>query len=89
MTARTPFAELPAPQQAGILCNDPQFQQFAGTRTVKSGTSLNPSAAAEYVRLICGVNSRAAIATNPAAADRFEALKTEFDTWRGRIAERR
>lgn len=30
--ARTPFDQLPLPQQAGILCNDPQFRAYAATR---------------------------------------------------------
>ena len=30
--SRTPFADLPAPQQAGILCHDPQFQRYAAMR---------------------------------------------------------
>ena len=30
--ARIPFADLPPAQQAGILCNDPEFQRFAALR---------------------------------------------------------
>lgn len=85
MTVRTPFTDLPAPTQAGILSNDPQFQRFADTRTAQMGNALTAGAAAEYIRLVCGVNSRAHLATNPEAAARFAALKTEFDAWRGRI----
>jgi len=87
MTAtRTPFADLPAPTQAGIMSNDPEFQRFADTRTAQNGSALTAGAAAEYIRLICGVTSRAHLSTNPAAAIRFAALQTEFDAWRGRIA---
>lgn len=82
----TPFAELPRPQQAGILCNDPQFQQFAGTRTIKAGTTLCASACGEYIRTVCRVASRRDLATCPTAAARFDALRTNFDAWRGRIA---
>ena len=84
--AAIPFSDLPLPTQAGILCNDPQFQSFAGARTVQSGVQLTATAAAEYLRQICSVTSRRALATTPAAAERFAALQTEFDAWRGRIA---
>ncbi|AUQ99358.1 hypothetical protein [Phaeobacter inhibens] len=83
---RQPFAEMPPAQQAGILCNDPRFQEFAAQRSGFPGKSLMSSAAAEYVRLICGVNSRGLLNSNKAAADRFAALRTEFDAWTGKIA---
>lgn len=89
MPVRTPFADLPRPQQAGILCNDPKFQTFAGDQTLHHGQPLNSSACAEFIRLQCGVNSRAALDTNTAAAHRFDALRTEFDAWRGRIPPQR
>lgn len=87
--ARTPFDDLPLPQQAGILCNEPQFQQFAGARTIKSGIQLSPTASAEYLRTICRIKSRRDLETDTGAATRFAALRTEFDAWRGRIARPR
>ena len=90
MTAnRTPFDDLPLPNQAGILCNDPQFQNLAGMRAIKSGVQLCPTAAAEFIRTVCNVTSRRDLATNPAAAERFAALRTNFDAWRGRLASPR
>lgn len=86
---RAPLNALPRPQQAGIMCNDPEFQRFVGSRTLHSGLAVNASACAEFIRLHCGVNSRADLATNPAAATRFDALRTDFDAWRGRLPQQR
>jgi len=94
MTARAPkvntakvqrFNELPHAQQAGMLSNDAQFQKFAGTRTIKSGVQLAPSAAAEFIRTYCGVSSRRDLNTDADAAKKFQTLRTEFDAWSGRI----
>jgi len=84
----TPFHNLPLPQQAGILANDMQFRKFADSRTTRTGTAASIGAAAEFIRLNCGINSRAALLTNQPAAARFAALCTEFDEWSGRIAAR-
>jgi hypothetical protein len=86
---RRRFADMPAPQQAGILCNDPRFQSFAALRSGFPGDSFQPSAAAEYLRSCCGIASRSDLATNPNARDRFDRLLTEFDAWTGRIAQPR
>ncbi|WP_323779072.1 hypothetical protein [Leisingera sp.] len=80
------FEDMPPAQQAGILCNDPQFQRFAAVRSGYPGGEFLPSAAAEYVRLTCGVNSRGLLNTNKAASERFQALRTEFDAWSGKLA---
>ncbi|MDE4272983.1 hypothetical protein PXK58_00770 [Phaeobacter gallaeciensis] len=82
---RTLFCNLPAPQQAGMLCNDPQFRRFAAVRSGFPDTELNTAAAAEYLRQCCRIDSRRDLATNPTARDRFNILRTEFDGWAGRI----
>ncbi len=83
MTALKAFA--PA-QQAGILCNDPNFQRFAATRSGLPQTSFNASAAAEYLRECCQIESRRQLNDDAGARDHFDRLRTEFDAWRGRIA---
>jgi len=80
------FADLPAPQQAGILCNDPQFQRFAAIRSGAPAETVNASAAAEYLRHACRIASRRDLTTDAAAQQRFQILRTEFDAWAGRIA---
>ena len=84
--SHTPFDDLPLPQQAGILCNEPQFQRFAGIRCMGSESGLTATASAEYLRTVCRVASRRDLASDSTAAQRFAALRTEFDAWRGRIA---
>ena len=86
MNERVRFDELLAPQQAGILCNDPQFQTFAARRTGIPTGQCNASAAAEYLRQVCQIDSRRELQSNDTARKRFQTLRTEFDAWRGRIA---
>lgn len=87
MTAkRTPFADLPPPQQAGILCNDPRFQKFAAIRSGFPNTVFSQSAAAEYLRTACNINSRRDLNHIKAAREQFAILQTEFDVWTGKQA---
>lgn len=87
--SRAPFDSLPAPQRAGILCNDPEFRRFVGVRT-GIAPPVSPGEAAEYLRGICRIASRSElVAGNTRAVERFERLCTEFDAWRGRIARQR
>ncbi|MCF7725748.1 hypothetical protein [Sulfitobacter sp. M22] len=91
MTAaiRQRLTDMQPAQQAGILCNDPQFQRFAATRSGLPGHQFNASAAAEYLRGVCQIDSRTALNTSAPAQSQFAALRTEFDAWSGRIAQQR
>lgn len=82
---RKPFNDLPEPQQAGILCNDTQFRRFAAMRSGFPDIEFTPTAAAEYLRDCCQIDSRRELATDAAAQTRFDRLRTEFDGWTGRI----
>jgi hypothetical protein len=82
----TRFNEMPAAQQAGILCNSPEFQKFAATRSGLPGTQFCASAAAQYLREACSIDSRRELNTNAVAHSNFAALRTSFDAWAGRIA---
>lgn len=84
-----PFNELPLPTQAGILCNEEQFRTFAATKEIGEGARFGVSAAAEFIRRSCNIKSRADLATDTTAADKFAKLRTEYDAWRGRIAQPR
>lgn len=91
---RQRFDNLPPAQQAGMLSNDRLFQTFAGKCLAlrdqsKIEARLNPSAAAEFIRRECKVASRSDLNTDPAAQRRFAQLRTEFDAWRGKIANQR
>lgn len=80
MTAsRKAFADLPVPQQAGIIGSDPRFAQFIASAYAFPG---DPAC---FIRGWCNVASRKELATNPAAQFRFNALRTEFDVWTGKL----
>lgn len=83
------FDELPAAQQAGMLSNDARFQRFTGLQTLKSDVQVSPTAAAEFIRVSCGVTSRRHLNTNQTAVRKFQRLRTDFDAWTGRIAQPR
>jgi len=83
------FDELPTAQQAGMLSNDARFQRFAGLRTLKSDIQVSASAAAEFIRVQCGVTSRRHLNADQTAARKFQTLRTDFDAWTGRIAQPR
>ena len=83
----TRLADMPPAQAAGILCNDETFRRFVKVRIdAPTAAPVTVSAAAEYLRRACGIASRRDLNTDPDARARFEALRTDFDAWRGRIA---
>jgi hypothetical protein len=82
----TRFNRMHPAQQAGILCNDPQFQKFAAIRSRFPETQFCASAAAQYLRDTCKIESRRELNTDTAAQSNFAALRTTFDAWAGRIA---
>ncbi|SLN70090.1 hypothetical protein [Pacificibacter marinus] len=82
----TRFSQMRPAQQAGILCNDPQFQQFAAIRSGVPGTQFCASAAAQYLREACNIASRRELNSDTSAQTKFAALRTTFDAWAGRIA---
>ena len=88
-TAHRRFDDLPTPQQAGILCNDPRFQAFAAIRSGLPDTKFNVHASAEFLRDCCGITSRAELKNSATAKTRFQALRTSFDAWTGKIASPR
>lgn len=81
----TKLSNSPA-QLAGILCNDPQFQKFAAIRSGLPDQQFNASAAAEYLRTVCNIITRRDLDLRGEAFNKFNALRTDFDAWRGRIA---
>lgn len=83
---RKPFNDLPAPQQAGILCNDTQFRRFAAMRSGFPDIEFTTAAAAEYLRQCCQIDSRRELASSAEARKRFNILRTEFDGWARRMA---
>lgn len=80
------FEDMPAAQQAGILCNDPRFQDYAAMRCGMPKGTFGASAAAEYLRQVCQISSRRDLGTSAEAAARFQALRTTFDAHTGKQA---
>lgn len=75
-----------AVKRAGILCKEEQFQNWllAG-RWILAGNEEREAAAA--LRTRCQIASRRDLAHDERARERFKALVTEYDLWRGRIPE--
>lgn len=82
------FDDMPRATQAGILCNDIRFRRYAAGACDLPGQTFCASASAEFLRGFCAITSRRELNTSPAAAARFDALRTEFDAWAGKIARR-
>ena len=58
---------------------EPSFQKFLREEGASKVSSTDE--AATYVRMICGVNTRAAFATNEVAAGKWRDIDTRFQTW--------
>ena len=65
---------------AGILSNDPVFWEWLYLERCVEVRS--ESSAANYIRDICGVGSRAELDHNPEAAKIFRTMMGEFDDWK-------
>lgn len=66
-------------QRAGILCNEGGFIKFLGEKHF-AGIS-DPADAADMVRGLCGVNSRADLDHNDEAALIFRDLEANYNAW--------
>ena len=80
---RTPFAELPLSQQAGICCKDEAFRTWLAARNGRD-TLYSIWHAESAVRVHCGIESRANLANpqNTAAREKWRALYDEFAAWK-------
>jgi hypothetical protein len=71
-----------AAQLAGIFCNDEIFRIWVTTFTTLSAT-VTKEQAAQFIREVCQVESRAELATNKEAAQRFDKIiRKLFVAWR-------
>ncbi|MHB8914932.1 MAG: hypothetical protein ACYC4K_03870 [Thiobacillus sp.] len=65
---------------AGILSNDPKFWEWL--ELIEGPTVVNANQAAEHIRLLCGVSSRADLDHDAEAGRRFrEEFMAPFDEW--------
>lgn len=79
---RRPWDELRPSQQAGILCSDVAFQQFASTHT---GWNCDEEAAASWLRAELGINSRRELDLRSDLAPKLNDIRAEFMEWAGRV----
>lgn len=64
---------------ACTFCRDPQFRQWM----TREGPSINEARAKEIILGVCGITSRNALDTDPAAAERFhELVRKPFLEWK-------
>lgn len=84
LEADPPRQPRPLSQLAAMTCNEGRFWRFLaekGDYQVK-----NADDAAQYVRLICGVKSRAEFDTNVHAAGKWRDLRAEYEAWKLDVA---
>ncbi|MGP8437147.1 hypothetical protein ACT2GS_27870 [Paraburkholderia fungorum] len=70
-------------QLAGMLPRDPKFREWAASHAEVEPLTVDE--AAEFIRIVCQIDSRRALATDKAAADRFHnLLRRPFVEWRAK-----
>ena len=82
---RQRFGAMPLPKQAAIRCNDPDFRRFLAQRGhfARAGTAvLDLDMAADEVREICCVTSRAQITDADGSGPLWMALDAEYLSWK-------
>ena len=80
--AKRDWRDLPPAQQAGIRCEEPSFEAFL--KEERSDDWHESQDAAECVRLICGVSTRADLGTNHKARVIWTQLNSQFEAWKVR-----
>lgn len=73
------FDELPASQQAAMLCNEPRFWRFL---LYGYGYRCDGDTAPQFVRDICGVVSRSDLDHSLDARRRWDNLRSEYEAWK-------
>lgn len=70
-------------KMAGMWCNDPDFWAFLSKRASSPGAVQDAVKAAEQVRFMCGVQSRADLDRDAGAAARFhQRVGRPFMAWK-------
>ena len=75
------WGELEPSQQAGLLCNDPQFQAFLAADISVDRHVINEEAARNEVLLRCKIGSRSQIKPGSAAAQLWRTLVSDYRAW--------
>ncbi len=76
-------AEKRLAMEAGRMCADPIFRAFLrGHLSLEWPTPSREEDAAETVRIVCGVSSRAEILPGSKAAEQWINLRGQFEAWK-------
>lgn len=75
---------IPRAVQAGILCNDAGFRKYLSRFLGLPGEPISEDEAADLVREVCGVKSRAELERDQCAAFRWALLERDYRRWNGR-----
>lgn len=73
--------------RAGILAKDEAFEKWMKDMAFADGLGEPIISGADLIRIECDIDSRAALATNPEALQRFLALEEEYGQATGRRTE--
>lgn len=93
-----PFYDHELSWQAGVRCNDAQFQEFlkkahpnAWHNALEDDDTFptDKDIAAQTVRMLCGVSSRSEILPPNSASLRWREINAKFEEWNGQRAEAR
>lgn len=85
--AKHPWQDVPASQQAGIRCHEPAFASFlmeehsSEWRECYVEAASDEDNAAECVRFICGITSRADLRSSETAKTIWIGLNDQFEAW--------
>ena len=79
---RRSWSDLSYAQQAGIRCNEPDFWEFINELAECPPDTINsPEGAASFVRVHCGVKSRAQITVGSLASNNWLNLNDKYEAW--------
>ena len=78
--AKRDWRDIPPSQQAGMRCEEPTFAAFLKEQRADDWHEAQD--AAECVRLICGVQSRAELTTNQKARVIWTQLNSQYEAWK-------
>ncbi|WP_201829655.1 hypothetical protein [Microvirga zambiensis] len=79
-----PWDAKPLPKQAAIRGQDPEFRRFLGEKICAPRGWEAPSddqEAAQVIRTVCNIGSRAELSINPYAAEKWRGLDADFWAW--------
>lgn len=77
---RKKWSDLPCSQQAAIRCGEPAFWRFIA-ETSSAKTVNSAEGAAQYLRLNCGVESRADLDKDIEAAEIWREIERDYQVW--------